>query len=292
MPAVARRSTPNGYCAATRRRRPGVAGPLRRLPRADITALLKGVRKRAPVLANRVRAAISKLFSWALDEGLVDQSPMGGVPRMAAEHSRDRILDDAELVRVWKAADKLDATGQAFVKLLILTAGRRGEVAGMAWSEIDLEAKTWTLQGARAKNDQPHLIPLVDEAIEILAGVPKVVAPGSQSARFALTISGYTGLTAFSALKREIDRVLVKDGGAPMARWTWHDIRRTVASGLARLRTPPHVIEALLNHKSGTIKGVGEGREPGRLRSRKESRTDLLGGPTWRRSRRGGRAPT
>ncbi len=226
------------------------------ISRADVTTLLKGIRKRAPVLSNRARAAISKLFSWALDEGLVDQSPMGGVPRMAAEHSRDRILDDAELSRVWKAAEKLEATGQAFVKLLILTAGRRGEVAGMAWSEIDLEAKTWTLQGARAKNDQPHLIPLVDEAIEILSGVPKVVAPGSQSAKFVLTVGGYTGLTAFSALKREIDRVLAKDGGEPLPRWTWHDIRRTVASGLARLRTPPHVIEALLNHKSGTIKGV------------------------------------
>ena len=226
------------------------------ITRADITALLKGVRKRAPVLANRVRAAISKLFSWALEEGLVDQSPMIGVPHATTETSRDRVLDDGEIARIWRAAGKLDTTGQAFVRLLILTAARRGEVAGMMWSEIDLAAKTWVLEAERAKNDQPHLIPLVDEAIEILKGVPKVIAPGAQAAKFVLTISGYRGLSAFSALKREIDGVLAKDGGEPMARWTWHDCRRSVATGLARLRTAPWTIEALLNHRSGVIKGV------------------------------------
>ncbi len=41
-----------------------------------------------------------------------------------------------------------------------------------------------------------------------------------------------------------------------MGGWRLHDLRRTVASGLARFQTPPHVIEAVLNHRSGTISGV------------------------------------
>ena len=40
------------------------------------------------------------------------------------------------------------------------------------------------------------------------------------------------------------------------ARWTLHDLRRTAASGMAGIGIPPHVVEAVLNHKSGTIKGV------------------------------------
>ena len=38
--------------------------------------------------------------------------------------------------------------------------------------------------------------------------------------------------------------------------WRLHDLRRTCASGMAALDIAPHVIEAVLNHKSGTIKGV------------------------------------
>src|SRR3546814_17754150 len=44
--------------------------------------------------------------------------------------------------------------------------------------------------------------------------------------------------------------------GATVPRWTIHDLRRTAASGMARLGQPVHVVAAALNHKSGPIKGV------------------------------------
>ena len=40
--------------------------------------------------------------------------------------------------------------------------------------------------------------------------------------------------------------------------WTLHDLRRSCASGMASLKIAPHVIEAVLNHKNGTIKGVAK----------------------------------
>ena len=38
--------------------------------------------------------------------------------------------------------------------------------------------------------------------------------------------------------------------------WTFHDLRRTAATGMARLNFPPHVVDKILNHASGTIRGV------------------------------------
>ena len=46
------------------------------------------------------------------------------------------------------------------------------------------------------------------------------------------------------------------DKASPLPQWGLHDIRRTVATNLAELQTPPHVVEKLLNHASGTISGV------------------------------------
>ena len=38
--------------------------------------------------------------------------------------------------------------------------------------------------------------------------------------------------------------------------WTFHDLRRTATTGMARLKVPPHVADAVLNHKEGAIAGV------------------------------------
>jgi hypothetical protein len=52
------------------------------------------------------------------------------------------------------------------------------------------------------------------------------------------------------------DKAIAGSGGAPMPHWTLHDLRRTAASGMAGLGIAPHVVEAVLNHKGGSIKGV------------------------------------
>jgi len=38
--------------------------------------------------------------------------------------------------------------------------------------------------------------------------------------------------------------------------WRLHDLRRTATTGMARLNFPPHVVDKVLNHVSGTIRGV------------------------------------
>jgi integrase len=160
------------------------------------------------------------------------------------------VLGDDELKALWQACDGIGAKFGAIVRLLILTGQRRDEVAGMRWSELDLAAKIWTLPRERAKNDTEHAIPLSEQALAVIEGLP------SERRGLIFTVTGETHVSGFSRPKRQLDALIEKGLGAPLPHWVFHDIRRSVASGLARLGQPVHVTEAVLNHRSGTNKGI------------------------------------
>jgi integrase len=203
--------------------------------------LLDGIVERgSPITANRTLSWFRRLCSWAIERGLIDANPCTGVKRPAGETARDRVLSDAELKAVWRAADGLEQPYTAFIRLLILTGKRKSEVVGMEWREIDLENRVWTLPAARAKNGREHQIPLSDSAVDILAALPRVA--GSV---FVFTLKGRNPISAFVLTKQRID-ALMPDA----AHRTFHDVRRTVASGLARPGVNLLVIEKLLNHVS------------------------------------------
>ena len=92
--------------------------------------------------------------------------------------SRDRVLDDGELRRIWLAADRVEPRIGGFVKMLMLTGQRRSEVAGIDCREIDTDAALWRLPKHKAKNAREHLTPLSATALEILATLPRIAAPG------------------------------------------------------------------------------------------------------------------
>jgi integrase len=201
----------------------------------------------APVAANRTFAVLRQLFNWAIDRDLIEASPMPkGAP--SAETRRDRVLSDAEIQMVWRAFDSVGWPIGSIAKLLLLTGARRDEIAEGRWSEIDIESKTWTLAKERSKNGVAHEIPLSDAAVTILKGMPRIAG----KAGFIFTTRGSASVGGFSTAKLAIDSAI----GEALPHWTFHDLRRTAASGMAGLGIAPHIVEAALNHKSGTIKGV------------------------------------
>ena len=108
--------------------------------------------------ADRARASLSGLFSRAMREGIATDNPVMLTNRPAKPKARERVLSFAELAAVWKASDG-DGDFDTIVRLLILTGQRRGEVADIAWSEIDLNAGLWTIPSERAKNGRAHAVP-------------------------------------------------------------------------------------------------------------------------------------
>ncbi len=163
--------------------------------------------------------------------------------------SRDRVLSDAEIVAIWWVADRMGYPFGRLVQLLILTGQRRAEVGGMRWQEVDPLKGQWELppgmQDRRHKSERRHLVPLSSQVLGILQSLPRVhdelafPARGKENA-----ISGY------SKWKRKLDQL------SGVKNWTLHDLRRTAATGMAAVGVPPHVIERVLNHSTGTLGGV------------------------------------
>jgi integrase len=239
--------------------------PAHAIARSDVNDLLRAIVARgAPITSNRVLAAVRKMFNWAVAEDILAASPCVGVTRKADDQSRDRILSDAELRLVWKAADALGHPWPQFVKLLILTIQRRSEVAGIRRVEVNLTDRLWTIPKDRAKNGIEHAVPLSPEALAILKSCP-VIGDGG----FYLTRYGSAGVSGFSKAKIELDAEILRiqkaeaaergedpDDVTVLPRWTWHDLRRTGVSGLSRLGVALPVSERLVNHISGSFAGV------------------------------------
>jgi integrase len=222
--------------------------PISEISRSDVHRVLDAIVDRGhDATANRSLACLKTLFAWAIERGIVDLAPTDHIRRPGSEEPRDRVLDDEELKLVWRASEKLPAPYPAIVRLLVLLGARRREIGGMRWSELNLDSGTWVLPPARAKNNRELRLPLPVPAIAILRSVPRLL-----DSDLVFTREGDRVVDNYQTIKRTIDGLLPAD----MAAWTYHDLRRSTASGMARLKVPVHVVEAVLNHRSGTISGV------------------------------------
>jgi integrase len=147
------------YCA------PLHALPLAAIDQGAIARLLNTVARSGAVTANRTRATLSALFTWAMKEGLALSNPAANTNKRE-ERPRDRVLSAAELSAIWRALNGDDYG--AIVKLLMLTGQRAGEIAGLRWDEIDFQRGLISLPGARTKNKRAHDIPMSPMVRELL----------------------------------------------------------------------------------------------------------------------------
>jgi integrase len=220
--------------------------PITEIKRTDVVrALDELIASGMQVGANRALAGLKKLMNWSLDRGVLSVNPIAGLKPPAVEVARERVLADHELAKLLAVADEEGYPFGPALKILALTAQRRGEVTGMKWSEVDLDRQTWTISAARSKNKQSHCVPLTDEVCAILRAIPRFV--GSD---LVFTTTGVTPISGFGRFK---DRAAASLGASD---WCIHDLRRTAASGMARLGVAPHIVEKVLNHRSGIISGV------------------------------------
>jgi len=199
-----------------------------------------------PSAANHAFAAVRKYFNWCVQRGYMDVSPCLGVQSPARHRTRDRVLSDEELARAWQHAPGCGYPFEQIVRLLILTAQRRGEVASMRWSDIDLCEGLWSIPAEMTKSNRPHTVSLPKEAIEILTTLPRL----DETLVFPSKKVPGQAWDGFTKAKWRLDALI------GFGDWTLHDLRRTAATGMARLKVAPHVVERILNHTTGTFGGV------------------------------------
>ena len=213
--------------------------PVDKVSRKDVASrLIAIIREHGPIVAAKARAALSTLFMWAMQTGLIEHNPVIGTIQPKEGKPRERVLSDDELAAIWRAC-KDDDYGR-IVRLLILLGARRQEIGGLLWSELDLDNGRWLLSAQRSKNGRAHTLPLVPMALDLVKDVPRLA---SRDHLFgARSNDGFTGWD---------DQKDALDERSGVIGWTLHDIRRSVATKLADIGVRPHIIEQILNHQSG-----------------------------------------
>jgi integrase len=135
------------------------------------------------------------------------------------------------------------------LRLLLITGQRKSEVAGARWSECDLDKRLWTIPAERMKANAAHAVPLSDEAMQILDGLP---AFRPLHHLFSMTF-GAKPVNGFAKAKDRLDKEMAKRLPGKPEPFVVHDIRRTVRTHLSALPVTDVVKELVIGH---TQKGL------------------------------------
>lgn len=207
----------------------------------------------ATTILSRIRCA----YAHAIDQGrLPDQfaPPTLGI-KGASQVRRRRALTDAELAKFlkWLPHSPYSRLVRESMMLVLLTGCRSGEIVAGRWRDVDLERGVWTMR--ETKNGEPHDVMLSQQAIELLGyrkGIDKVfVFPSTKAGQHVKQKA--LGLAQYTARHMEPDSGARDPIEVP---WTVHDLRRTVATGLARLGCPRVVQDRILNHVDNSVAAI------------------------------------
>jgi integrase len=247
--------------------------PISDITDLDILAIVKAKKRTAPAQARNLLGIAKRLFAWAVDQrcyGLTVSPARDLKPTkiIGEKVAGDRILSDDELFALWRTAKRLPYPHGPVYRILILSALRLNEAADASWLEFDLSKRVWTIPPTRMKGKngkaRPHIVPVTDEIIEILKGLPRF-----QRGDFAFTTTfGASPVWMSDKVKKRVDermlrtlRALARRRGddpskVTLPAWKNHDVRRTVRSHLSRLKITEEAREAVLAHARPGIKGV------------------------------------
>ena len=215
--------------------------------RRDVTKLLdKIVERGAPIMANRTKALISKIFNFGIGRDIVEINPCVGVPMPAKSRQRDRVLSDDELRAFWSALDALAPVMSATFRMRLITAQRGVEVGSMRWTDID--GDWWTIPGEISKNGLAHRVPLSPPALELL----ELLRPLTGHSEWVFESRRKPGQPTRSfqkAAERASSIAGIED-------FVPHDLRRTAASGMTSAGVPRLVVSKILNHVEGGVTAI------------------------------------
>jgi integrase len=222
------------------------------IKRPDVAARLQELAKlHGRTAAARARDMLAAMFSWSMREGLCEANPVIGTNDPAAGIlPRDRVLTDDEIRIVWNACGDDDAG--CIVRLLLLTGCRREEIGSLKRAEISLDTGLMIIPGERTKNGRTLTLPLPPIAVSLITEAIATAVPE----RTFIFGRGDTGFSGWSAAKLRLDARIVMMTGKTLPRWTFHDLRRTMRTGLGMLGIPPHVGELAVNHVKGGVQAT------------------------------------
>jgi len=223
--------------------------PIKDISRKQIINLLDNKaygKSPAPVMANRIRARLSKIYSFAIDRGLAEANPVSNVSKYKktkdggkVEKKRNRHYDPDEIQELWKYFDNWNEPTGSVLKMLLITGQRKTETMNMRWDNI--REGVWTIPAELAKNSEQHLVPLSDMALHIIEELRPMT--GESDYVFCSPQGDNEPIKWLTRVRKHIqDNSDVPD-------FRPHDLRRTVATYMAKLGVDRTVLGKILNHK-------------------------------------------
>lgn len=205
------------------------------LQRSDILDLLdkKAYEDESPTMANRIRARLHTIYTFAVGRDLVKENPVTAVPKYSAgENKRKRFYTEDEIRDLWNAFEMESDPARIVFKMLLICGQRSTETRYMKYENI--KNGVWTIPASLSKSKREHHVPLPDLAIELLhkerqSGYVFESRPGEP----------------LKTLKKAINRVREISG---VEDFRPHDLRRTAATYMAELKIDRTTLGKILNH--------------------------------------------
>jgi len=207
--------------------------------------------KRGPAVAVHVREIVRAVFNHAQGSGLNVSNPAEAIraSAIATFEPRERALSPAEIRVFLSALDRVATmpTLRLALKFILLTGVRKSEFIDATWAEIDFDADRWTIPGTRMKAGKAHVVPLSNQAQDILTTFRSCFGSSPY-----LHPSRYDSETPISnaTLNRVIDATveLIRKDDPDFQTFGVHDLRRTFSTGLNRAKFDERWIEMSLAH--------------------------------------------
>ncbi|OWY13061.1 hypothetical protein B6V72_09650 [Thioclava sp. F34-6] len=210
------------------------------LTEADLQALIdEKAATGAGVMANRLKAYLTKLSKFAKRRGHIPVDIGSGLESAVREEPRERVLTLEEMKLIWKATYTLSSLTGPLVRLLMLTGQRRTEIAALKWSEINFKRNRILLSGSRMKNGNWHITHLSAAALEELA-----IRRELSTCEYVFSSTGTTPVSGFTKIKLALLKHLPDD----MEPWTFHDFRTSFATHMSERGAAEAVVDRILNH--------------------------------------------
>ena len=234
--------------------------PITEISPHDVRAVIRAIKERGPYQAHNVLGHARRLFGWAIDAEAygLQTSPCDRLKPKAIigeRRPRSRTFNNDEVFAYWRATARLPYPFGPLGLMLLLSGQRHSEVGSARWSEIDLAAKVWTVAQERFKSDVPHMVPLTDDMIGILAALPRFRGDhvfSTTDGKLPTVISGKIKHRIDARMLRTLKAMARKRGDDPsrveLKAWVVHDLRRVLRTNLSALRVPDHVAEMVIGH--------------------------------------------
>jgi integrase len=243
--------------------------PVADITTEDVLAIIRTIKQRAPSQARNLFGYVRRFLDWAIEQHAygIKVNPCAGLKParlIGAKKSRERVLTDEEVFAFWRATGHMEYPFGPLYRLLLLTGLRLNEVADATWSEIDLRNGVWVLPSARMKSAADHVVPLTEEITAILNSLPRLK---SGDYLFSVTF-GKSAVWVSDKVKKRLDarmlqtlRALARRRGGDSSKVTLphfvnHDLRRTLRTGLSKLRVDRDIREAVLAHTRPGVEGI------------------------------------